>query len=365
MQETLGRAYRLLSRPKRRERVRAYLNARKYPINRQLLADELSSEAPQVRSHPIYLYLDPATACNLRCPFCPTGNGASEIDKEILTRENFYKIVSNLKVHLLEKVCLYNWGEPFLNKHLTEFISYFSERGRPTTISTNFCVQEYDEAFLEKLVRSGLTDMDVSIDGASQETYGRYRIRGDFKRIIRNMKRLNEVKKSLGSETPLVRYKMLLNKINQHEVEKARRIAGECGAEFSLPEHFWCPEELRDEWVADSVREAYGDLAPTSISMTRTQTMHTECRQLWDTVLVGANGDVYPCCIVFKASQKVGNLTEQHIDTIRNNYMMRKMREYVCDPDAPQLDFNNHCDGCTNRYCTHDVRAEESSASPV
>ncbi len=362
---TVGRAYRLLFRPNRRERIQIYLDWRRRVANQQLLQDEIVNEAPVLKSHPVALFLDPATACNLRCPFCPTGNGASEIEPEIMTRETFYKIVSNLRVNYLEKVYLYNWGEPLLNKHLAEFIGYFHDRGRETSISTNLSVKDYDDKYMEELVSSGLTEMDVSIDGASQETYGRYRIRGDLDRIIRNMKKIHEVKKALGSETPLVRYKMLLNKINQHEIEKARSLAEECGAEFYLPEHFWCPDELRDEWVADSVKENYGGVAPTSVSMTRTETIHTECRQLWETVLVGANGDVYPCCIVFKASQRVGNLTEEHIDTIRNNYMMEQMRRYACDTSVTDLDFDNHCVGCTNRYCTHGVTAEASSASPV
>lgn len=279
MRKTAGRAYRILFRPKRIERIQTYLDWRKQVANPPMLNDEIEAEATVLKSHPIVLFLDPATMCNLKCPFCPTGNGASEIDKEILTQENFYKIVSNLRVSLLQRIHLYNWGEPLLNKHLAEFIGYFHERGKVTTISTNFSVKDYDDKYLEELVCSGLTEMDVSIDGASQETYGRYRIRGDLERIIRNMKKLNEVKKALGSESPHVRYKMLLNKINQHEVEDARRIAEECGAEFSLPLHFWCPDELRDEWVADSVRETYGGLAPTSVSMTRTQSIHTECRQ--------------------------------------------------------------------------------------
>lgn len=372
MRAILHRAYRLIFFPNRIDRIHAYViwrrnetNLRQYDTNFDLSYEELAAKLPKVKSHPTLLYIDPATMCNLKCPFCPTGNGDSGIEKELLTPENFYKIMSNLQVHKLEKICLYNWGEPLLNRHVPEFIKFFHDRGKPTYISTNFSVKEYDDEYLASLVNAGLTELDVSIDGASQETYGRYRIKGNFDRVVRNMKRLNSVKQALGSETPVVKYKMLLNKFNQHEVEEAKRIAAECGAEFYLQENFWCPEELRDEWIADSIREEYGELPPTAISMKRTELIHTECRQLWDSVLVGANGDVYPCCIVSQSSQRVGNLLKQHINRIRNNYMMKYMRTYVCDPDAAPPEFENHCEGCSVRYCTHDVAAEEPSAAPA
>jgi radical SAM protein with 4Fe4S-binding SPASM domain len=364
VQQSLRRAYRLAVLPGRKQRIQKWLEFRRVQaergrmtVNREVLDKEIGREAIELRSHPVTLYIDPATACNLRCPFCPTGGGYTQIKAEVLKPNEFEVMVSNIEISLLERVCLYNWGEPLLNKYLPEYIRYFTDRRKPTTISTNLSVKDYDDEYLETLVGSGLTEILVSIDGGSQESYEKYRIRGDFHRVVRNMAAIDRVKQRLGSQTPFVRYKMLLNKHNQHEVEEARRIAEECGAIFSLEKNFWCPDDLRDEWIADSIRAEYGDLTPSSVSMRRTGTIHTECRQLWDSIFVSANGDVFPCCLVYKPSQRVGNLLEQHIMEIRNSPEMVQMRRFVCDINAPPLDFDNYCNGCTSRYCTHDLAA--------
>jgi len=172
------------------------------------------------------------------------------------------------------------------------------------------------------------------------------------------MKTMSAAKRRLGSETPTIYYKMLLNKFNESELDLARQYADECGAEFLLHEHFWVPEDLRDEWVADAFKEKYGDTPVSSVSMRRGDSIHTECRQLWDSVLVCPNGDVLPCCIVFRSSQKVGNLVEEHISEIRNNAMMQELRTYVTDPAATPPGFENHCQECDTRYCAHDLPVE-------
>lgn len=188
--------------------------------------------------------------CNLKCSFCPTGGDYSEI-------------------------------------------------------STNFSVKDYDDAYLETIVESRLSELKVSADGASQESYSKYRVKGEFERVVHNMKRLKEVKKACGSDLPHVTYKFLLNKFNQHEIEQAKELAEECGADFLLHENFWCPTELRDEWIADPVRDKYGELTPQGIEMRRGETIHTFCRQMWDWVIINANGDVYPCCLIYKPNEAV------------------------------------------------------------
>lgn len=358
MNDLIGQAYRLVRYPNRIDRIRRRTRENRARANEVLLERELKDFALTLRSRPTVLYLDTTTACNLKCPFCPTGNGDAELVQGNLTRDTFSKIVANLRVDFIQHVNFFNWGEPLLNPHLTEYIHYFSCRGKSTAISTNFSVKEHDDKFLERLVESGIGEVYVSVDGASEETYERYRIRGDFRRVLRNMKALNAAKIRLGSDSPIVYYKMLLNKFNESEIELAKQYAKDCGAEFLLHEHFWVPPDLRDEWVADSLKEKYGDLPVSSYQMRRGETIHTECRQLWDSVLVSSNGDVYPCCLVSKASRKVGNLTEKHIDEILNGPKMRELRAYVTDPNAPDPAFENHCVGCTNRYCTHDVAVE-------
>lgn len=360
LRTNLGRAYRLVFHPQRLRRARNYLDwqrrvredRRRDALRREnqsLLQRELREQRPVLASHPTTLTLDPASVCNLRCPFCPTGGGYGDFPRTMLSAEQFSRIVGNLRVDLIQRVELYNWGEPLLNPNLPDFIRFFSERRAETEISTNLSQRDYDEAYLATLVSSGLSVLIVSVDGATQETYERYRIRGNLERVLANMRRLSEVKRELRSETPRVVFKMLLNRHNQDEVEAAERLARECGADFLLNEKFWCPDEVREEWAA-------GDTSvPTPVqgyTIEPEEVISTYCRQLWESVIVTSTGDVHPCCLTYEPQHAIGNLVNEDVMTIRNNERAVYLRRLVTGADVPAPPFENSCEHCPSRWCS-------------
>jgi len=315
---------------------------------------DLLWQKPVVKSHPSILIIDPATMCNLKCPFCSTGNGTLQLKKEILQPEVFHRIVSHLRVDLLAKVHLFNFGEPLLNKHLADYIKFFSERSVKTSISTNLSVRAYKDEDIERLVKSGLSEILVSVDGGTQKNYEKYRVGGDLKRVLENLQKLNEKRKQLKSATPRIIYQVLLNKFNQDELELSRQHAASVDAdEFRINENFYIPPELYEIWTADSVKEKYGNATATVGGRKSKGMINTECRQLWDTILVNANGDVLPCCVIDQPYAAVGNLAEQNISEIWNNEKMQTLRKFVTDPTAPEIPFPNLCQKCPHRYCTY------------
>lgn len=312
---------------------------------------ELRLRREKLLTHPPFLSIDPAPFCNLRCLCCPTGGNTSQLSCEPLEPDTFQRIMRNIRVDRLAHASLYRLGEPLLNKHLCDYIRYFSERRIYTTISVNFSARDYDDDYMRALIESGLSEMAVSVDGTTQETYEKYRVGGDLSRVLGNMRRLADVKKRLKAATPRVICKMLLNKFNQHQVDDARRVAAELDAEFYQPHFFWTPD---DAWVADKFRAIY-DGKPQSYVLTddRHRYIDTECRQLWDTLHVHSNGDVLPCCMAVEHKFAVGNLTTDHIDTIWNGDKMRAMRRYVVNPAEPAPPFDNMCMYCSRRFCTY------------
>jgi radical SAM protein with 4Fe4S-binding SPASM domain len=345
MTTLLHKAYRFVRYGDRRARLQRHFNTM-----------ELKRQVSKMRTYPSVLYLDPATACNLRCPFCATGNGVSELRKENLKPETFYKIVENLPMDALQNVNLYHWGEPLLNPHLSEYIRYFAERGKFVTINANFSHKDYDEEYLTELVQSGLGECTVSIDGATQEAYEMYRVRGNLERVLNNLRKINGIKKRLGTDLPHVTYKMLLNKFNEHQIKDAERLAEEVGADFYAPDFLMIPDEERDAWESEAAKEKYEGLPTTGYAERRGELIHTECRQLWDTLLVNSDGGVFPCCMVYDHDAMVGNLADQHISEIWNGEKMQYLRRYAVEPELAPPDFHNNCEHCTHRYCKHDVQ---------
>src|SRR6266850_2163795 len=142
---------------------------------------------------PRSITIDPLARCNLRCPLCPTGRGHNtSAGKGILTLSLYCKILDQLPK--LRTLLLFNWGEPLLHPQIEEIIAIAHRRGIGVHAHSNLSIKK-DDAFFERLIDAGLTSLWVSIDGASEETYSRYRVGGDFGLAIANVDRLARIKR--------------------------------------------------------------------------------------------------------------------------------------------------------------------------
>jgi len=312
---------------------------------------ELYRQRLRLRSYPTQMILNPSTVCNLACPLCATGIQSANFPKEILAPEAFEAIMSHVRIDLLFGVQLFHWGEPLLNPHLAQYIRDFHERGVVTTVSSNLSTAQYDEDFLESLVRSGLDFLIASVDGATQEVYQVYRVGGDLARVVENMRRIYKVKQRLQSSTPTVFYRMLLNRFNETQAEQARQMAEEVGATFWPDPTFGIPPEVYEHWVADSVKAAFGERPATIYGFAPRRLIHTECRQLWDTLVVSPRGDILPCCVVADQEWSIGNVLQDPLEKVWNNEKRQILRRYVTDAKACAPGFPNMCSTCSHRFC--------------
>ncbi len=85
---------------------------------------------------PISLIIEPTNACNLHCPTCPTGSGKINRPVRMMSFEEFKKIIDQVKTHV-DRIYLYSYGEPFLNKELLKMTKYAVSAGIYVEISTN------------------------------------------------------------------------------------------------------------------------------------------------------------------------------------------------------------------------------------
>jgi len=74
--------------------------------------------------------------------------------------------------------------------------------------------------------------LTVSIDGASPKSYAQYRVKGDFDRVIGHIRRINDFKRKHRSGWPILTWQFIVFGHNEHEIETARKMAGELGMGF-------------------------------------------------------------------------------------------------------------------------------------
>jgi pyruvate-formate lyase-activating enzyme len=285
------------------------LKLRKKLSNYVQAENELRERATTMTAKPYWLVIDPSSACELKCPFCPTGKGKDTRPRELLDWTRFKAVMDELGPTLVHaEFC--NWGEPLLNKDLPRMIRYAKKFGVETHLSSHF--NRLDEDVARSLVDSGLDWMIASVDGATQETYSKYRVGGDLARVLANMERFSALKAKLGVKRPLVLWQFLVFRHNEHEIETARALSKKVGADFfgaspaAIPLPDWRPVGPGKSYYPEPDPEG-SLLRPADRDRARAAGL-PGCVWPWLGTVVNAGGSVAPCCAIEDESQDYGRV---------------------------------------------------------
>ena len=288
-----------------------------------------------LRSYPIKMIVEVTNICNLRCPACFTGDEQQGRVRGHLSPELYARTLAELGPYLW-RVEFCNWGEPLLGKHIFPMIEAATARGISSLISTNFSVP-FDAERAEQLVASGLTILGVSLDGAKQETYEQYRVRGNLETVLRNVRLVNDAKRKLGSATPKLIWSFHVFPHNADDVEQARAMAADLDMEFAV-EKAWV---VGDEWDPDGRFTYYGNPRPFP------------CVPLWEYAVLNNDGGIAPCCGSFYSEDDVGRVSAQTNDAgartfreVWNGPALRRARGFYTRRDGDEAARNSICFDC-------------------
>lgn len=170
-------------------------------LNRRTIYEDLRKRRPVVHGYPFIAYIDICNYCNLRCPLCPTGQGRHERKQDMMSVEAFRKIMEQIGKYLYV-VRLDSWGEPLLNRNIFKIIECAVSFGIYVSFSTNLNILRSGDA--ERLVKSGVSEIYVSMDGATQASYESYRRGGSLQKVIENIQQIQEVKIRLRRKKPRI-----------------------------------------------------------------------------------------------------------------------------------------------------------------
>jgi radical SAM protein with 4Fe4S-binding SPASM domain len=276
----------------------------------------------RVSSRPYSVRVDPATACNLRCPLCPTGAG--QIDRRaFMSMETFDRILAEFGADAFI-FHLWVWGEPLLHRDLFRMVAAASARGVGTEISTNLSLRLTDEQ-IDRLITAGLTWLIVSADGATPESYAHYRRGGNLALVLDNMRRFVARKKALGSRTPFVEWQFVPLRHNEQDIGEARRLAREIGVDGlrlkparvdkidSLTFAGQVPGQLSEQWMPADPRLGHTVGSGTG-------SYHSfHCPFLWTSVTIHPDGALAPCCETYSRQHDLGRFTDRPFDQAWNS----------------------------------------------
>ena len=144
---------------------------------------------------PFIVFVDPASACNFKCTFCPTGHRDLIADtgrfQGAMKFEVFQKIIDDLVEfdRPLKVLRLYKDGEPFLNRRLADMIAYAKRSGRVDYIDTTTNGSLISPERLGPVLAAGIDKINISVDGMTADTYRKFTgFKFDFGRFVEDVK---------------------------------------------------------------------------------------------------------------------------------------------------------------------------------
>ncbi len=133
----------------------------------------------------------------------------------------------------LVRVDFFNYGEAFLHKRAVEMCAYIKSKFPHVYVYTSTNGLALTEAKARELVHTGIDEVTFSIDGATQDTYARYRQRGTLDVALKNLAAMADEKQRSARDVPFLNWRYILFNWNDSDEEMglARRRAAELGVD--------------------------------------------------------------------------------------------------------------------------------------
>lgn len=254
------------------------------------LGNVLSSGCPPV------LAIDPAATCNLRCVACPAGNAPAAPFKN-MDFSAYTQVIDQVAPDALA-VFLYVVGEPFMNKDLALFIEYAHRRRLYSMVSTNgHFIHTPEQA--ERIVKSGLDELIISISGLSQAVYEKYHRNGRIAVVLKTLDELVAARARLKSKTPRINIRYLKFWYNLEECSQAKAHVMRAGADAFVARTARgdIAADILGPQLAAAVEEYQKDFLVPSLPASQpvSQPRYRRCLWPWLIGVVNWDGALAPC----------------------------------------------------------------------
>jgi radical SAM protein with 4Fe4S-binding SPASM domain len=345
---------------------------------------------------PWHYYIEVTRRCNLRCKMCQyiewLENEPIAVQREgELSTEEWLNVIDQIQRFSL---VTFTGGEPFVRKDFMEILSYASKRARTHFISnTTMLPEDRAEAVVElapkRLGGMGFNFAGTSIEGPGDMHDEIRKLRGAFKKSMAGIAMLRKYRDATGKQCPKIHVTTVLQKDNVHALKDMPKIMHDNGVDVinfvtesrmhELPElglvnpEIYNTEDLEYPSIdrttlSEALDEATVEARNVGIEL-RLPRMpkedllnyysgaldlkNYECRNAWNTLLIGRQGDAFPCWL-----KKIGNVLESPVKEIWQGAESRDFRQ-TC-----QKKLFAACPGCC--FLQHkNARQDEHSSVAV
>ena len=271
------------------------------------------SDRSSKHSYPIHLDFELNDSCNQSCVMCPrnttthTETGYELGTKKKLSINTFTRIMQESSRYNLKSINLGAYAEPLTHKDFFQFTKIASEFGiidiRMITNGILLTQQVSDE-----ILKSSVTNIFISIDAATKETYSNIRGSG-FEKVLSNVDYLLKKRTELSSKIPFIRVSFV-NMIN-NTMELSNFLSYWHGKVDFIDVQ--PGEDLSEN---PNVERNYSD-----------RKKRFKCISPWQRLSILANGDIIPCCSFYGRYIPIGNIEHTSLHKAWTSVEMEKVRK--------------------------------------
>lgn len=269
---------------------------------------------PEAADFPMMLVLSFVYPCNAECPHCPYTN--SNI-------RDSYKDVPYMPAAIFRKIAdeagpygaylrISGGGEPMLHPKSVELLTYAKQVGCRIGLITN------GSAFTEKkshaLLAAGVDMIEFSVDACDAQTYAVVRKGLKWERLLRNARRMLDIRNRLGSPS-----KIVASGVNQ------------TGVDIDAVERFWREEVGVDNFIKRKFltwgQNTRLDDARSADATPYIDTEAVPCPFIFERLNIDSRGNVMVCGYDIAANTSMGMVGQQTIREIWHGEGFRHYRE--------------------------------------
>lgn len=280
-----------------------------YYLNVRQKADALE------RKPPFCVQIENSSCCNMSCIFCAHESMAR---KQSCMDASLYRHIIDQCAELeVFQVHLGGYGEPLMDKEYVSKVRYVKSKGIKRVFSVTNGVLLKEE-ISRNIIEAGLDYLGISIDAATNQTYGRiHRIIGSgrplylYDQVHENVETLVRLKKEMGSQTPLIQVRFKDFEANRGEMPVFIKKYSKLVDQINIYQNV-------TKWPGSDINNNL----PRRISL-----LYFPCYNLWSSMNVCSNGKVSLCVQDYDCRIEVGDLKEQSLMDIWSGTRMQEVRK--------------------------------------
>lgn len=296
--------------------------------------------------NPISMQVDPASLCNFKCAFCPTGDPhlvkRSGRKQTFMTLELFEKIVGDIAAfeRNLKVLRLFKDGEPLLNPSFIEMVRVAKREKKIERVETTSNGSKLGPEFNEALVGSGLDRIVLSIEGVTAERYLSFaRVRFDYDAFVEKVRHLYAIRGEMKIHVKTVAQNL---DVSKGEDRKFLDTFGPISDGIYIENTVSSWPQFAVDGAVEKHIDAYGrDTVEKDI-----------CPYPYYSLSVNADGIVSPCCVDWNRELALGSVvTESLLDIWNGEALAALRRQHILQG----LGIHPSCASCGQVHsCTHD-----------